>query len=85
MGFKEIEGPMVESAFWNMDIMWIPQDHPARDEQDTFYLDGECDVSKELVEKVDKDRTTVQKILTKLLKRGLLMKRQMNHLCTVFY
>ena len=33
---------------------------------------------KELVEKVDKDRTTVQKILTKLIKRGLLMKRQMN-------
>ena len=33
---------------------------------------------KELVEKVDKDRTTVQKILSKLLKRELLMKRQMN-------
>ncbi len=33
---------------------------------------------KELVDKVDKDRTTVQKILTKLLKRDLLMKRQMN-------
>jgi len=33
---------------------------------------------KELVEKVNKDRTTVQKILTKLLKRGLLMKRQIN-------
>jgi len=33
---------------------------------------------KELVEKVEKDRTTVQKILSKLVKRGLLMKRQMN-------
>ena len=33
---------------------------------------------KEIVEKVEKDRTTVQKILTKLLKRGLLMKRQIN-------
>ena len=33
---------------------------------------------KEIVEKVQKDRTTVQKILTKLLKRGLCMKRQMN-------
>jgi predicted transcriptional regulator len=33
---------------------------------------------KEIVEKVQKDRTTVQKILVKLLKRGLLMKRQMN-------
>lgn len=33
---------------------------------------------KELVEKVEKDRTTVQKILSKLLKRNLLLKRQMN-------
>jgi predicted transcriptional regulator len=33
---------------------------------------------KEIVEKVEKDRTTVQKILAKLLKRGLLMKRQVN-------
>ena len=33
---------------------------------------------KEIVEKVGKDRTTVQKILAKLLKRGLLMKRQVN-------
>lgn len=33
---------------------------------------------KELVDKVKKDRTTVQKILTKLLNRKLLMKRQIN-------
>ena len=33
---------------------------------------------KEIVDKVGKDRTTVQKILTKLLKRGRLMKRQVN-------
>lgn len=33
---------------------------------------------KELVEKVQKDRTTIQKILAKLLKRELLMKRQIN-------
>lgn len=33
---------------------------------------------KELVEKIQKDRTTIQKILTKLLKRKLLNKRQIN-------
>lgn len=38
MGFQEMKGPQVETAFWCMDSMWIPQDHPARDEQDTFYL-----------------------------------------------
>jgi len=38
MGFTEIEGDYVESAFWNMDALFIPQDHPARELQDTFYL-----------------------------------------------
>jgi phenylalanyl-tRNA synthetase alpha chain len=38
MGFKEMKGPWVETAFWCMDSMWIPQDHPAREMQDTFYL-----------------------------------------------
>ncbi|MFL2941772.1 MAG: phenylalanine--tRNA ligase subunit alpha [Candidatus Poseidoniales archaeon] len=38
MGFTEIEGDYVESAFWNMDVLFIPQDHPARELQDTFYL-----------------------------------------------
>ena len=53
MGFKEMEGPWVETAFWNMDSMWIPQDHPARDVQDTFYLDKLGDLpNKKLVENV---------------------------------
>jgi len=39
MGFVEMNGPWVELAFWNMDSMFIPQDHPARDVQDTFYLE----------------------------------------------
>lgn len=38
MGFKEIKGPLVESAFWNFDALFQPQDHPARDMHDTFYL-----------------------------------------------
>jgi len=43
MGFTEIEGTFVESAFWNMDVLFIPQDHPARELQDTLYVDGvEC-------------------------------------------
>ena len=54
MGFAEMRGPMVESAFWNMDVMWIPQDHPARDEQDTFYLEGKAEIPKELSAKVKK-------------------------------
>jgi phenylalanyl-tRNA synthetase alpha chain len=37
MGFQEIQGDFVESCFWNMDVLFIPQDHPAREMQDTFY------------------------------------------------
>ena len=33
-----MKGPFVETCFWNMDSMFISQDHPARDVQDTFYL-----------------------------------------------
>ncbi len=38
MGFTEIRGPLVETAFWNFDALFQPQDHPAREMQDTFYV-----------------------------------------------
>ncbi len=38
MGFTEIRGDIVETAFWNFDVLFQPQDHPARDIVDTFYL-----------------------------------------------
>lgn len=38
MGFDEMSGYLVESAFWNFDVLFTPQDHPAREVQDTFYL-----------------------------------------------
>ncbi len=38
LGFTEIEGPVIRSSFWNFDVLFTPQDHPARDMHDTFYL-----------------------------------------------
>ncbi|MDD2477873.1 MAG: phenylalanine--tRNA ligase subunit alpha [Candidatus ainarchaeum sp.] len=38
MGFKEMTSPYVETSFWPMDSMFISQDHPMREIQDTFYL-----------------------------------------------
>ncbi|MGC1120335.1 MAG: phenylalanine--tRNA ligase subunit alpha [Candidatus Methanofastidiosia archaeon] len=53
MGFKEMKGPMVSSAFWNFDALFQPQDHPARDMQDTFFVSGEADLPNDsLVERV---------------------------------
>jgi phenylalanyl-tRNA synthetase alpha chain len=38
LGFSEIEGPVIQSGFWNFDALFVPQDHPAREMQDTFYI-----------------------------------------------
>jgi len=38
MGFKIIDGPEIESEYYNFDALNIPQDHPARDSWDTFWL-----------------------------------------------
>ncbi|MBS3925356.1 MAG: phenylalanine--tRNA ligase subunit alpha [Nitrosarchaeum sp.] len=40
LGFAEIIGSMTQPSFWNFDALFTPQDHPARELQDTFYLDG---------------------------------------------
>ena len=52
LGFKEMEGPIVESEFWCFDALWIPQDHPAREDQDTFYIGNVADVDQELIESI---------------------------------
>ncbi|MEI6731808.1 MAG: phenylalanine--tRNA ligase subunit alpha [archaeon] len=38
LGFKEMEGPMTDSSFWVFDSLFTPQDHPAREMQDTFFI-----------------------------------------------
>ncbi len=39
MGYEIVEGPEVESDHFNFELMNIPHDHPARDMQDSFYID----------------------------------------------
>jgi phenylalanyl-tRNA synthetase alpha chain len=48
MGFSEIEGNLSQSSFWNFDALFIPQDHSARDMQDTFYLSSQKDIVSSL-------------------------------------
>ena len=38
MGFEVADGPEVETDLFNFELLNIPQDHPARDMQDTFYI-----------------------------------------------
>jgi phenylalanyl-tRNA synthetase alpha chain len=49
MGFTEIKGDVVQSSFWNFDALFQPQDHPAREMQDTFHLATECDLPEEYI------------------------------------
>lgn len=39
MGFNIVEGPEVETDYYNFEALNIPKDHPARDMQDTFYVE----------------------------------------------
>ncbi len=48
MGFTEIKGNYIQPAFWNFDALFQPQDHPAREMQDTFYLDKYVDLKDEV-------------------------------------
>ena len=41
MGYEVVEGPEIEKDYYNFEALNIPKDHPARDEQDTFYINDE--------------------------------------------
>lgn len=40
LGFEEMSGNHVQTAFRDLDALFVPQDHPAREMQDTFYIDN---------------------------------------------
>ena len=41
MGYEVVRGPEIEKDYYNFEALNIPKDHPARDEQDTFYINEE--------------------------------------------
>ncbi|MCG2693185.1 phenylalanine--tRNA ligase subunit alpha, partial [Candidatus Parcubacteria bacterium] len=43
MGFMVLDGPELESEFYNFEALNIPKDHPARDMQDTFYINSKSE------------------------------------------
>jgi len=38
MGFSFVEGPELETEYYNFDALNVAKDHPARDMQDTFWV-----------------------------------------------
>ncbi|MFA5381686.1 MAG: phenylalanine--tRNA ligase subunit alpha [Candidatus Micrarchaeia archaeon] len=58
MGFEEMEGDIIQSSFWNFDALFQPQDHPARELADTFYLEENIvplPEDKELIKKIKQE------------------------------
>lgn len=41
LGFAVVDGPEVETDWYNFEVLNMPPDHPARDMQDTFYLEAD--------------------------------------------
>jgi phenylalanyl-tRNA synthetase alpha chain len=41
LGFSIVEGPEIEKDYYNFEALNIPKDHPARDMQDTFYVEDD--------------------------------------------
>jgi len=39
-GFEQAEGPLLETEFWNNDVLFMPQDHPARSIHDALSVEG---------------------------------------------
>ena len=57
LGFKEMTGPLAQTSFWCLDSLFMPQDHTAREMQDTFFIGSknkikEGKIPKELSEKI---------------------------------
>ncbi|MBI2141236.1 phenylalanine--tRNA ligase subunit alpha [Candidatus Woesearchaeota archaeon] len=55
LGFEEMTGPIVESEFWNMDALFMPQFHSARDIHDVYYVKEPkyaADLPQQLVKRV---------------------------------
>lgn len=40
LGFEQAEGPLLETEFWNADVLFMPQEHPARSIHDVFSVRG---------------------------------------------
>jgi len=68
MGYEVVEGPEVEYDYYNFEALNIPANHPAKDEQDTFYITRSP-------EGTDKDillRTQTSSVQARIMKQGKL-------------
>ncbi|MEX2017591.1 MAG: phenylalanine--tRNA ligase subunit alpha [Candidatus Pacearchaeota archaeon] len=59
MGFKEMDGNIITSSFWNFDALFTAQDHSVREMQDTFFLGKKAELpDKKIVNAVKEAHKT---------------------------
>ena len=66
MGYEVVEGPEVERDYYNFEALNIPANHPAKDEQDTFYISGDIllrtQTSSTQIHEMEKGRMPIRMI-----------------------
>ncbi len=66
MGYEVVSGPEIERDYYNFEALNIPADHPAKDEQDTFYINGDIllrtQTSSTQVHEMEKGRMPIKMI-----------------------
>ena len=66
MGYEVVSGPEIERDYYNFEALNIPADHPAKDEQDTFYISGDIllrtQTSSAQVHEMEKGRLPIKMI-----------------------
>ncbi len=61
MGFVEMTGPLLQTSYWDLDSLFVPQDHPARQMQDTFFI-KDASGKKIALGKLPKDFAKIKEI-----------------------
>jgi phenylalanyl-tRNA synthetase alpha chain len=66
MGYEVVEGPEIEKDYYNFEALNIPANHPAKDEQDTFYINAEMllrtQTSSTQIHEMEKGRIPIRMI-----------------------
>jgi phenylalanyl-tRNA synthetase alpha chain len=67
MGFVEMTGNLVQTSYWDLDSLFVPQDHPARQMQDTFFIKDGKEIARG---KLPQDFAKIQEVHEKGGKTG---------------
>ncbi|MEM0481121.1 MAG: phenylalanine--tRNA ligase subunit alpha, partial [Candidatus Aenigmatarchaeota archaeon] len=76
LGFREFKGKIIESNFWNCDVLFMPSYHPAREIHDIYYLKTNkiAKLPKEIFEEVKNEHLKYWKAFDEKLSKKLILR-----------